>query len=115
EWHDAGRGERHARQIDAPEIASCVVAAIGAGEHDHAADALLETRSLVAEKENRPRRADAEQPHTGPDEQRAADAITPGRKEDQASAAARGGFIQSPLNRVSVVGPAVAARFDADG
>src|SRR4030088_500503 len=73
ERNDSGRRERHAGQLDSTNIASRVVATRGAGEDDHAADALLETGRVVSQNENRARAAGAKEAHGRPDQDRAAD------------------------------------------
>ena len=116
EWHDAGRRERHARQLDAPDIGSRSIAPLGAGEHHHAADALLETGRMIAKNEYRPGRADAEDRRTpGQIRQRMADPVTAGGQKDYASGGMFGGLIDGALDRVGIVRPAVAFAFHRDG
>src|SRR5882762_4873649 len=79
-----------------------VVTACRTGEDNHAAHALLETRRVVAEDEHRSRPTGAKQTHGGPDQYRATDLVTPGRKKDYA-AAVLGCLIEGVLNRIRVV------------
>src|SRR6185369_11388242 len=79
-----------------------VVTACRAGEGNHAAHTLLEARRVVAEEEHRSRPTGAKQTHGGPDQYRATDLVTPGRKKDYA-AAVLGCLIESVLNRIRVV------------
>src|SRR5262249_40146332 len=115
ERHDARRWERHAFQVDAAEVSSCVIAAVGAGEDDHAANPLLKAGRVVGEQENRTARTDAEESHTGPDQQCPGDAITPRGQEDHATTGALCHLIERALNRVRVVRAPVSLPFYGDG
>jgi hypothetical protein len=100
-------GDRHG------DLADLVL--VVAGEHDHRAHAFLEARSLGAEHEHRPGRADAEHAHAGRDQQAAAQAIAAGGQEDQAVAGLVVGGVDGLLDGVGVVGLAVAHALDDDG
>ena len=103
--HDGRHGHRH--------VADAIL--VAAAKDDHRRYALLETRRVRAQQDDRTRRADAIDAHAGGHDEGAADAIGARRQEDHAMARLVARAVERLLDRIAVVGAAVAPPGDRDG
>ncbi len=86
-----------------------------AREDDHVGDASLETGRAVAQHQDRPGRAEAEDADGNGHQQGAGDAVAARGQKDDAAVARIGGAVDGGLERGGVVGLAVASGVGDDG